>query len=420
MEKDQFSNTVMAPSGTTSVLNMLRHLSDPKLVTRGLPVFQSSFIAGDRDQSNPARSCAERYVRWKEFAFTSSNISSFTNLLASVSSDEHGSIRGLPRVTFFGEQHHEPSVLRSQLQAFSALHTAATNLSQSVTSRKSYRLHLVLEHFSILDQDLLAAFSAGRLNDSELVEAYEKESVEGFQLNHYLPLLKLAKELDVPIWGGFPPRAWAKLVNREGVKLAETKEDERMNNVDTSCIHVPRFTAWDSVVNLSDAHKSYLSSLRNPDKPLRFPPSYTNPHGSIENAVTPETKGFHPAQALKDAYLAHVTAWVLNTPDTETDVNIVMVICGLGHCEYGFGAPERLVKYLQSEATSSELRRLRPFIIASKFNDARIWRVHEVESAASVKHELAAHRSTTEDAVHEWLEQPWQRKLADAVVLHGD
>lgn len=328
-----------------------------------------------------------------------------------------------PRLVFFGEQHHQPAVLRAQIQSLSALADACK------ASHVPHQLHLVLEQFALPDQPLLDAFSAATLSGSDLVHEYSRTSDEGFNVPHYLPLLLLARERGAKIWAGFPPRAWARQMVRQGWQDVQANEEERVNAQASTlpsrnALQVPLFQAWDSVRHLSAAHKSYINSLMHPDQAPSYPES--DP-GAPDNALAGEEphqppssrtlvppvqdSGFLPAQTLKDAFLAHTVAHILRHGDGEPSSDapkqirdVVLVICGAGHCEYGFGAPERVQADLrqsdplqndasqnglrqddhcqnqsqsQGSATPSswshELHHLNPLLIISKPHDSGLW-----------------------------------------------
>lgn len=545
-----------------SIASFIPRFPKPRLVTTNIPVYRHSFSLPIRQNEESSSSSAvsegvadadsgsqsaatdrASYVEWSKLLPVPSNLLGsvrelFETRLPRVknsgdayeveqeASDDASSPLSAsppPRLVFFGEQHHQPEVMRAQLQTLHALHQQCQLASQPLNKRSNappiYKLHLILEHFSVLDQHMLNSFSLDRLGPDELAEQYHTHSQEAFHIGHYMPLLMLAKELCVPIWGGFPPRSWARQVFRDGVESVKTDERRRANPIEesngvssttttpqpaldtqpsnSSPSTVPRsplFTSWGAVTKIGAAHRSYLSGLMRPDMPPRFPK--LPPVASSEDAVQGEqsektsttdpsvyptwllrphnieTKGFGPAQALKDSYLAHVTSWILrgarkhdtfpaDSENRSTDtqpvtitslsadpagnaedsgrpiINVALVVCGLGHCEYGFGAPERVVELLSghSEAGSRDnLSSLLPYIIASKPLDSGIWLGSEHPSQSSTANDNAAAKDGTPSsaaeapdlpqsdgapaAVQRWLADPWGRKLADAIVLY--
>lgn len=554
------------PLRAMSIARFIPRFANPRLVTTNIPLYRHSFSlpVGQHQPSSSSSESPEHltdsgeqtaspsgasYVEWSKLLPVPLNLlGSFRELFepqspkhATIAQDKsfdpqqegHNSRRPAsasppPRLVFFGEQHHQPEVMRAQLQTLHALHQQCQLASQpeSTSTQFSaapiYRLHLILEHFSVLDQHMLNSFSLDKLGPDELAEAYQTHSQEAFHIGHYMPLLMLAKELHVPIWGGFPPRSWAKQVFRNGVESVKAVEQRRADptsgkgfpsadspisdqvqqpqsptHTPSALPRSPLFTSWSAVTKIGAAHRSYLSGLMRPDMPPRFPhlpsisPSQDQYKASyrdyvkVDAPIYPtwllkshniETKGFGPAQALKDSYLAHVTAWILRGARTEAPiavdpkeklagahhtlpvpssvalganvdhsgrpiVNIALVVCGLGHCEYGFGAPERVVELLsqQSSSTAEDGTTLLPYIIASKPLDSGLWLGYEHPSALSVPNgneaendlsssteqvpgrnepEALKSAATTPEAVERWLGDPWGRKLADAVLLY--
>ena len=556
-----------APWQTMSIARLIPRFAKPQLLTTNIPTYRQSFslpiqdkphVPNDPSAQTPSVSKQQpqdepstaSYLEWSKLLPAPSNlVGSFHHLFefqaghrtlqeqdVSTAATQNGHAprsssappppppRPPPRLVFFGEQHHQPEVLRAQLQALQALEQqcqlASTPRSAQSDAPPIYRLHLILEHFSILDQHMLHSFSHGQIDPDQLAQAYREQSHEAFHIGHYMPLLMLANELNVPIWAGFPPRSWATQVFRHGVESVKPDQYKRAN---PSQLHAspflhptaqqahpstpkrqtrlalpqpPLFTSWNAVTKIGAAHRSYLSALMRPDLPPRFPQlpptvSPDDPHHSTDEAskhrqpVYPtwllkphniETKGFGPAQALKDSYLAHVTAWILRGQDeaaisgsnqqaaettkssvTHPDdllasqhaqsctkaeqsasgrrvVNIALVVCGLGHCEYGFGAPERVVQLLSEQSSSpsaDDTATLLPYIIASKPLDSGIWLGYEHPSQPSALHdhhtqndvpailsEPVEPRDESADAVERWLNDPWGRKVADAVLLY--
>lgn len=260
---------------------------------------------------------------------------------------------GRTRCIFFGEQHHQPRVLAAQLSLITALATPPLN----------YRVTILMEHFNLAQQDLLAAFASD--GDAQaLRDGYEK-SREGFRLtpDGYLPLLQLARELDnveSEVRAGFPPREWARLVMRGGENAI--KADEHIASTGLLAEFNDR---WPDLL-VSPEHSSYIQSMIK---------------GGIKPAAGPEAKqgGLNAAQAFKDSVLAWKADQVLNgfqrTADGQSPhtKNILVVISGAGHCEYRFGAPERLRSCAPEEA----------LLLVTKPDDGTYWAPPKEEDEAN-------------------------------------
>lgn len=429
----------MAGSGPRSTAGMisglLQKLTPPKIVrdARLIPRFKETCSLqaeqpSEASQSPTSPSDAARHTTWQDHTAKAT----FANDFASVLGAYEPNARSL---VFFGEQHHQPPVIRAQVQLLAAMsdrrqvdehNESSTPTSPNHGQRKvRYHLHLLMEHFSVLDQPLLDSFHSGQLSVSELCAAYRQTSDEGFRMEMYAPLLLLAREKGAHIWGGFPPRDWARVAMREGIESVRVLEEQRQKGAATArhC-QMPLFQSWFNVANLSRSHKTFLSALMRPDGP----PRYVMPLGSdaAGDGLVYATKGFGPAQALKDSYLAHAATELLrnghelargvtaddrdSSPDDEHR-NVVLVVAGLGHVEGGFGAPERVAEHERAK---------KALIVLSKPNDSGLWLGPEWDKGqtATRKAEKGEKESEIAGAGTPLHDAGWERKLADAVVLY--
>lgn len=230
------------------------------------------------------------------------------------------------RIFFMGENHEQPRVLAAQLTMLDELVIQARAESRAVV--------LVLEQFNVTQQGMLNRFSIdttalppGADNYKELekqaadqlLRDYEDDGTEGFTLPHYMPLLVHARACGVRICGGFPPRMWARIVAKEGVDALRKRHADELRDI--------KFDEWDDL-ECSPHHAAFLRSIMSGRAPQPDAVKNEEPR-----------KGIHAAQAFKDALLAH-------TIDREVKVSkgkaLVMVVTGSGHCEFGFGGPERV------------------------------------------------------------------------------
>ena len=230
------------------------------------------------------------------------------------------------RIFFMGEHHEQPRVLAAQLTMLDELIVQARAESRAVI--------LVLEQFNVGQQGMLSRFSGGstalppetdhyeeveKKAADQLLRDYEEDGTEGFTLPHYMPLLIHARACGVRICGGFPPRAWARIVAKEGVDTLRQRHAKELQDM--------KFDRWGDL-ECSPHHAAFLRSMMSGKAPQ-------------PDAVKDEERlrGIHAAQAFKDAVLAH-------TIDREVEESkgeaLIMVVSGSGHCEYGFGGPERV------------------------------------------------------------------------------
>jgi len=234
------------------------------------------------------------------------------------------------KVFFMGEHHQQPRVLAAQLTILDELAKHAEESKKPVI--------LVAEQFNILQRTMLQKFctvseqpeeGGDRKAAAQLMEDYAEDAGEGFDLSHYMPLLLLARTLKVSIVGGFPPRAWAGIVYKEGVDALKSEKRRELETLG--------FDRWNDF-KCSPQHATYLRLLMSGDAPIL-------PAG---DAGGQPQKAIHTAQAFKDAMLAFVIDEELQR---SPDGAIVLVVTGSGHCEYGYGGPERLQRAARKEAS---------------------------------------------------------------------
>ncbi|CEH15131.1 hypothetical protein CBOM_02926 [Ceraceosorus bombacis] len=282
-----FSSNNLSFSPMSHLSALLQNLTPPRIllgphpslrcaVASGLPA--RARLRGDLDQQqqasavnvNSSTMTTLSASSWADYALAvdpSRLINSFSHLLNTHTSNSEQSTShtsktscnvkdddtSIPRVVWFGEQHHQSGVLKAQMQLLDALchlpsntpdsfdnlqssldssekplwrasdqsslstNATTTTTTTSSTNPSRSKVSLVLEAFSLKDQPLLDLFQSSHLSISDLTHFYSHYSKENFDLLHFAPLLTLAKERGVRIWAGFPPRDWAAYVmKRDG------------------------------------------------------------------------------------------------------------------------------------------------------------------------------------------------------------
>lgn len=286
----------------------------------------------------------------------------------------------IPRAIMIGEQHHQAKVLSSQLQILYQLFQAC---------EKPSKVHVVFEHWSLADQPYLNDLNSQNVDEFDPRTIQEDSTSEGFSASHYLTIAKLIRELGGTVWGGFPPRSWARLVSKSDTCAFEEiqkLDQERytfhggLNQENSQIIPPLGLKDYSLVENISWQHRTYLKSMFRPDIRPRILPETQGPPPL-------EKHGFLAAQALKDTFLAHTMSTLL-----KKDPEIVVVgIAGLGHCEWGYGGPERV----------KSLTGLDSFLVMTKPEDAGHWNAFSKTQSAK--------ESSASD---------WNDRQADVIVLY--
>lgn len=359
---------------------MIPRLTPPRIIRgSGLPTFgqicRPSKVEGreneDDDDDDEEPSSFESLLSQQNNEHSNSNLAS---------SPLFSNKEVIPRCIFLGEQHHQPKVLSSQLQILYQLFQACKNHE---------KVHVVFEHWSLNDQPYLNQLNNQNVDEFDPRNTQEDSTSEGFSASHYLTLVKLVRELGGTVWGGFPPRSWARLVSKsetcvleEIQKLDQTRFASHggLKSKDNPTIPPLPIEQYSLIENISWQHRMYLKSMFRPDLRPRIQPEVKGPPPTEKN-------GFLAAQALKDTFFAHTMSSLLKR-DSE---NIVVGIVGLGHCEWGYGAPERL----------KSLTGLDSFIALTKPEDAGQW--------DAFPESCSAKESSTGD---------WNNRQADAIVLY--
>jgi hypothetical protein len=232
----------------------------------------------------------------------------------------------------------------------------------------SLKVTVVMEHFNLLQQKSLDNFALN--GEVETLQHEYAKSSEGFRIDNtgYLPLLALIRELenvDSTVKAGFPPREWARVIMRQGIEaLVEQNEQALSSGV------LQGFDRWDDII-VTPEHAAYIASSISGEKP-ELPADLTQ-------------SGLKAAQAFKDA----IMAWTIDkeveaaesrqTAGEESSKEIIVAICGSGHCEYDFGVTERI----------RSCRRDEILLLVCKPDDGAYWTNADREDIAHTKRPLA-------------------------------
>ncbi len=138
--------------------------------------------------------------------------------------------------------------------------------------------------------------------------------MKGHDILKYRPVLDLAQRSEsVELISGFVPRRFARVLVREGQEKALELALQRgfLQN-------------QDQFIPGSEEHYNYFESL------------ITGRNIILDPKPSENFRKIFPAQIFKDSVMACVVSKQIS------DDAKVVVICGRGHCDFGFGVPERV------------------------------------------------------------------------------
>jgi uncharacterized iron-regulated protein len=219
---------------------------------------------------------------------------------------------GSARVIYLGETHDSVQDHQAQLEIIQALHW------------QNPRLVIGLEMFQRPFQSVLDRYIRGELTEVELLEQSEYTKRWGFSWQLYAPIVRFAKEHQLPLVALNTPTEVTRKVARNGLTgLAATD--------------------WQFIPPLAEIDLQNQAYRRQMEQVFQ-----TFHHGGQGSAGQPPTsrtvEHFWQAQVLWDETMAATTVQALKShPDRQ-----VVVLAGSGHIAYGHGIPSRVARRLRS------------------------------------------------------------------------
>lgn len=207
-------------------------------------------------------------------------------------------------IIYIGELHQIPQVLSFQVDVLSGL------------LNEGFKPAIGLEMFNVLQQEMLDYYMAGVIPSEQLSNLYEL-GPEGFDLSHYIKIIKIARKNRLTAIGLNVPRSIAAAVAKHGLDKRELE-----------CFHLRE----DEIKNCSNRYKKSLSNIYR-----------KHPHGEISE------ENFILAQSIKDEMMAETIVHRITSDKAQLPF---IVIAGRGHMEYGLGIPERVKQKLSTAGKS--------------------------------------------------------------------
>lgn len=211
-------------------------------------------------------------------------------------------------IIYLGETHARPEDRQGQLEILEALY------------RDNPKMAIGLEMFQRPFQGVVDDYLAGKITEAELVERSEYDLRWGFPWESYAPLLRFAKERQLPVLAMNVPSEIARKVAREGLESLTPEEWQHIPP--PAEIHTDNAAYRQLLQDVYDAHAS-------------------GGHGNSTGFDR-----FFTAQVLWDETMADAIAQFRRShPETR-----VVAIVGRGHVVYGYGIPSRVARRLGDAA----------------------------------------------------------------------
>lgn len=184
------------------------------------------------------------------------------------------------------------------------------------------QMAIAMEMFQRPYQSVLDRYLAGKISEAQLIQESEYESRWGFPWENYAPILRFAKENQLPVLAINTPTEITRKVAREG--LESLNEAEKRDIPPISEIRTDNAEYRQRLLEAFQQHQQ-------------------GGHGSSTGF-----ERFLQAQVLWDETMAdRIAQFVQANPDY-----LVVVIVGQGHIIYGDGIPSRVARRVQVKQRS--------------------------------------------------------------------
>jgi uncharacterized iron-regulated protein len=214
-------------------------------------------------------------------------------------------------VMYLGETHDRPEDHQIQLEILQTLYQQKCQPSVSC-------LAIALEMFQRPDQDDINQYLAGTLTEQQLLEQTQYQQRWGFPWEYYAPILRFAKEHQLPVLALNTPTEVTHKVARQGLESLTPEEQT----------YIPPLT------EIRTDNPEYRQMLLD---------SYQQHQGT--DHASQNFERFFTAQVLWDETMAEGIAQFLKTQPNYQ----LLVLVGQAHIAYGYGIPSRVNRRLEKQ-----------------------------------------------------------------------
>ncbi|MEM6751554.1 MAG: ChaN family lipoprotein [Cyanobacteria bacterium P01_C01_bin.38] len=209
------------------------------------------------------------------------------------------------KVVYLGETHDSSQDHQNQLKIIQELH------------KNNPKIAIGMEMFQRPFQEAINQYIAGKITESQLVEKTEYKNRWGFDWELYAPILRFAKEKQIPVLALNTPSEISRKVAKEGIEKLTDAEKQSIPPITE--IRLDNIAYRQMVLKAFEQHQSAG-------------------HGNSDSI-----NRFFLAQVLWDETMADgIAKFIKANPDYQ-----MVVLAGQGHIVYGYGIPSRVERRIQ-------------------------------------------------------------------------
>ncbi|MBD2774685.1 ChaN family lipoprotein [Iningainema tapete] len=206
-------------------------------------------------------------------------------------------------VVYLGETHDSAKDHQNQLKIIQELY------------QRNPKIAIAMEMFQRPYQSIINQYLAGKITEKELLKKSEYEQRWGFPWENYAPILRFAKEKQLPVIALNTPSEITRKVARSGLESLTQSERQQIPPLE----------------EIRTDNEEYRQQLL-----AAFKQHQAAGHGSSVDA-----ERFLLAQVLWDETMAEsIAKFIKAKPDYQ-----VVVLAGQGHIIYGYGIPSRVARH---------------------------------------------------------------------------
>lgn len=208
------------------------------------------------------------------------------------------------KVVYLGETHDSAEDHQAQLKIIREM------------QRQNRKIAIAMEMFQRPFQSAIDNYLAGKLTEQQLVQQTEYDRRWRFPWEYYAPILRFAKENQLPVLALNTPSEVTRKVARQGLESLTAEEKK----------HIP------PISEIRTDNAEYRQLLL----------EVYQQHQKAEQGNSTAFERFLQAQVLWDETMAEkIAEFVKANPDYQ-----VVVLAGKGHIIYGYGIPSRVERRL--------------------------------------------------------------------------